>query len=131
RTMVDDDKKWFALIKDFYNASKYKNIMTEDVVAYFNKSLGKDLTPLFDQYLRRTALPTLVLTYNQANNTLTYQWEADEPGFNMPVKIGTPEKPLLLQPTTKPQSLVMQEQYNHDQLTPDPKRYYFLNRITP
>ena len=31
--------------------------MTEDVVAYFNQQTGMNLTPIFDQYLRHTALP--------------------------------------------------------------------------
>src|SRR5262249_48048010 len=59
RSIVDDDTRWFKLLKDFYQHFKYQNIMTEDVVKYFNKELGKDLTPVFDQYLRRTALPVL------------------------------------------------------------------------
>ena len=29
--------------------------MTEDVVAFFNKQTGRNLTPIFDQYLRHAA----------------------------------------------------------------------------
>ena len=31
--------------------------MTEDVVAYFNRKTGMNLTPIFDQYLRHAAIP--------------------------------------------------------------------------
>ena len=39
RSLVDDDKKWFALLHDFFQHFKYRNIMTEDVVQYFNEKL--------------------------------------------------------------------------------------------
>ena len=44
--MVNDDKRWFKLIHDFYQHFKYQNIMTEDVVAYFNQQTGMNLTPI-------------------------------------------------------------------------------------
>ncbi len=50
-------------MRDIYNEFKYKNIMTEDMVAFFNEETGKNWTPIFDQYLRHAALPTLELTF--------------------------------------------------------------------
>ena len=46
-------------VRDVYQQFKYKNIMTEELVAFVNKQVGNDLTPIFDQYLRRANLPTL------------------------------------------------------------------------
>ncbi len=45
-----DDAKWFKLIRDLYDEFKYRNTMTEEIVAFVNKQLGQDLTPIFDQY---------------------------------------------------------------------------------
>ena len=87
RSATNDDKKWFATIHDFFQTFKYKNIMTEDVVTFFNQRLGRDLTPVFNQYLRHTALPTLELMFDDANHTVMYRWKADEPNFAMPVRI--------------------------------------------
>jgi aminopeptidase N len=56
RSAVNDDKKWFALLHDFLQHFKYQDIMTEDVVAYFNQYTKMDLTPIFDQYLRHTGI---------------------------------------------------------------------------
>ena len=50
-------QRWWTLLHDFYQHFKYQNIMTEDVVQYFNQQTGMNLTPIFDQYLRHTALP--------------------------------------------------------------------------
>ena len=65
RSVVNDDPEWFTLIHDFYQHFKYQNIMTEDVVAYFNQQTGMDLTPFFNQYLRHTAIPTLELKFDE------------------------------------------------------------------
>src|SRR6185312_5671264 len=59
RSVINDDKKWFKLIHDMYQHFKYQTIMTEDMVAYFNEKSGMNLTPIFDEYLRHTALPAL------------------------------------------------------------------------
>ena len=55
RSVINNDAKWFALIHGLYQHFKYQNIMTEDVVAYFNQHTGMNLTPIFNQYLRHAA----------------------------------------------------------------------------
>ena len=100
RSVVNDDDRWFRLIHDVFQHFKYQNIMTEDMVRFFNEQLGQDLTPVFDQYLRRTNLPTLELVFNEADGTLAYRWKADERGFAMPIKVGRPAAWEILRPTT-------------------------------
>jgi aminopeptidase N len=84
-----DDAKWWKLIRDLFQHFKYQNIMTEDVVKFVNEQLGQDLTPVFDQYLRRTDLPMLQLTFNDKDGTVAYRWNADERTFAMPIRVGT------------------------------------------
>jgi aminopeptidase N len=100
RSVVDDDKRWWALLRDFYQHFKYQNIMTEDVVAYFNQKTGRDLTPVFDQYLRHTAIPVLELKFDEANSVVSYRWKVDEPKFAMPVRVGTQDHWQVIQATT-------------------------------
>ena len=100
RSVVNDDPKWWKLLRDLYQQFKYRNIMTEDIVRFVNAELGQDLTPVFDQYLRRTALPTLELAFNDKEDTLAYRWKADEPGFAMPVRIGIGGSWQMIHPTT-------------------------------
>ncbi len=59
RNVVNDDHRWWKLLLDFYQHFKYQNIMTEDVIAYFNVHTGMNLTPVFNQYLRHTAILVL------------------------------------------------------------------------
>jgi aminopeptidase N len=88
RSVIDDDAKWFADIHDFYQAFKYKTIMTEDVIAWWNARTGMNLTPFFDEYLRHANLPVLELKFDQAKGTVAYKWDADEPDFAMPIRMG-------------------------------------------
>jgi len=90
RSVVDDDPKWFALIHDYYQQFKYKTILTEDVVAFFNEHTGMDLTPEFNQYLRHAALPVLELRHDPESGHVSYRWQVDEAAFRMPVRVGLP-----------------------------------------
>jgi len=105
RSIVDDDKRWWTLLHDFYQHFKYQNIMTEDVVAYFNQQTGRDLTPIFDQYLRHTALPTLELKFDESNGTVAYRWQVDEPKFAMPVRVSAKNGWQIIQPTSEWQTM--------------------------
>ncbi len=98
RSVVGDDGKWFKLIRDLYDQFRYKNTMTEEIVAFVNKQLGQDLTPIFDQYLRRSALPVLELTFHDAEKLVWYRWNAEERGFAMPIRVGDPLKWQTIQP---------------------------------
>jgi aminopeptidase N len=100
RSVVNDDARWWKLVKDTYQKFKYQNIMTEQMVQFFNTELQRNLTPVFDQYLRRPQLPTLELVVNDADRTLAYRWVADERGFDMPIRIGALGKWQEIFPTT-------------------------------
>jgi len=99
RSVVNDDAKWEKLLRDLYQRFKYQNIRTEDIVRFVNAQLGRNLTPIFDQYLRRAAIPTLELSFRN-DGTLAYRWKADEQNFAMPVRAGAPGKLQILEPTT-------------------------------
>jgi aminopeptidase N len=88
RSVIDDDSRWWPLIYDFYQQFKYRNIMTEDVVTFFNRETGMNLTPIFNQYLRHAKIPALELMFDPTAGTVSYKWRADEPGFTMPVLVG-------------------------------------------
>jgi aminopeptidase N len=105
RSVVNDDPRWFKLIHDLYQHFKYKNIMTEDIVQFFNQKTGKDMTPIFNQHLRHTAIPTLELKFNEGEGTVSYRWKVDEAGFAMPVRVGKKESWQIVQATTDWQTL--------------------------
>ncbi len=104
---VADDARWFQLIHDFYQRFKYKNIMTEDVTAWWQANVNLhrppgrqvDLKAFFDQYLHHAAIPSLELNFNPADGTVSYKWQAQAPGFAMPIQAGDPAHWTTLHPT--------------------------------
>ena len=93
------------MLHDLYQHFKYQNIMTEDMVAYFNEHTGMNLTPIFDQYLRHAAIPTLQLKFDTSEKTVAYRWSVDEASFAMPVRVGTKEHWQTIRPTSEWQSM--------------------------
>jgi aminopeptidase N len=101
RSIVDDDNRWWPLLHDFYQNFKYQNIMTEDIEQFFSEKTGMNLTPVFEQYLHHTAIPTLELKFNDAADSVEYRWKVDEPDFAMPIRVGTKDHWQLIHPTAQ------------------------------
>jgi aminopeptidase N len=105
RSIIDNDASWWTLVHDFYGRFKYQNIITEDVVKFFNLKTGRNLTPIFNQYLRHAALPVLELQFQDSDSSVSYRWKADEEGFAMPVKVGEKGNWQVIRPTAAWQTM--------------------------
>ncbi len=108
RNVIGDDAKWWKLIRDYYQTYKYQIIENKDMVAFFNKHSGKNLTPIFDQYMQYKDLPGLELQIK--DKTLRYRWKADVKTFNMPVKVALKDqKSKFIYPTTEWKEMKLKE----------------------
>lgn len=105
RSVMNDDTKWWALIRETYDTFKYKNILTEDVSTLFTKRFGKDTVPIFNQYLKQTALPELELLFDAPNTKVSYRWKTAEARFAMPVRVGDASAWQTVTPTTSWQTM--------------------------
>jgi aminopeptidase N len=87
RQVINNDSVFRQILrglnKDFY----HKTVDSKDVEAYFSKHSGKDLSKIFDQYLRTIKIP--VLEYKITGRKLSCRWTNCIEGFNMPLEIGT------------------------------------------
>ena len=99
RSVIDNDERWWKLLRDYCKRFKYSNIMTGDLVKFFNEQTGLNLTPIFDQYLRQAALPVLELRFQESDGSVSYRWRAEIKDFAMPVKVGRKMDWQLIQPT--------------------------------
>jgi aminopeptidase N len=98
--VVNDDAKWFALLHDYYQHFKYQTIMTTDMVAFFNQQTGMNLMPIFNEYLRHAAIPTLEMKFNPEGGSVSYRWRAEEPAFAMPIRVGKKDDWQIITPST-------------------------------
>jgi len=99
RHIVNDDAKWWKMLLGYSETHRKKIIDTETVNKYFSKQAGIDLTSIFNQYLRHTAIPVLQLKQN--GKDLEYRWQTDEPNFEMPVDVVIGRKTIRLKATNK------------------------------
>jgi aminopeptidase N len=85
RHVVDDDEIWWALLREYAEHFKHRNIWTTDVINFFNTRLDRDLRPVFEQYLYYPALP--VLQVRSEGGSVSYRWQAGVTDFDMPLKV--------------------------------------------
>jgi hypothetical protein len=108
RNVIDNDSMWFSIFRGIQQRFRYTPVRTEDIEGYFSAVAGKDYTYFFDQYLRHPAIPVLALGFQQDGDRLrvSYKWEADVPGFRMPVKVTLAKDSLgFIYPTTTTQTM--------------------------
>ena len=96
RQIVNDDQKWRTILRGLNSTFYHQTVTTKQIEDYLSKSVGLDLAPFFDQYLRDIRIPTFEYKFN--NNKLSYRWTNCVPGFNMPVKVTLNGKEQWLKP---------------------------------
>jgi aminopeptidase N len=85
RAVINDDAKWRKILRGLNTTFYHQTVTTPQIVNYINQQSGINLTPVFDQYLRYTAIPTLNIRFE--NGKMYAKWTADVKNFNMPVKV--------------------------------------------
>ncbi len=85
RQVIDNDAAFKNILrglgKDFY----HKTVIGREIERYMIQKSGKDLSHIFDQYLRTTNIPEL--QYKKEGDIISYKWTNVVKGFNMPVKL--------------------------------------------
>lgn len=100
RSAVQDDDRFFGMLRGFYNRYKYSTCTTDDFIGFANQYLGRDFTAFFEQYLWHREPPRLEYELTQKGRKLKvrFRWADAAPGFDMPVLAGKPGAYQLLQP---------------------------------
>ncbi|WP_445455043.1 M1 family metallopeptidase [Flavobacterium sp. HNIBRBA15423] len=99
RHVVNNDNKWWDILLKYSNTFKKKIIDTQTVIDFFNKETGRNLTPIFNQYLKYTTIPKLEI--KGYKKRFQYRWVTEEPNFKMPVDIMIGDKKVRLNPTNE------------------------------
>lgn len=75
RRQLNDDEKFFSILKGALDRYARQNISTETFIAYFNEMADRNFQPLFDVYLKEKSPPVLQYSYDSAQSTLKYRWK--------------------------------------------------------
>jgi aminopeptidase N len=102
-----------GLNTDFY----HQTVTSAQIEDYISKKSGKDLSRIFEQYLRTTQIPVLEL--KAEGDKIKFRWTNCVEKFNMPVRLTNGQ---WIQPTTK-ESKIKWEGSSFDGVTVD-KNFY-------
>lgn len=103
RSIINDDEKWWSLLKSFSETFKHKITNTEEVIAFFENGTDVSLTPVFKEYLYYAALPTLQMKKEKGN--IYYRWASSVTDFEMPIDLIIKEKKQRIYPNQNWQKL--------------------------
>ena len=104
RQIVNDDEKWRSILRGLNKTFYHQTVTTKQIEDYASLQVKRDLSKVFDQYLRDIRIP--VLEYTLSKRRIQYRWTNCVAGFDMPVKIVLDnKKEITLYPKTEVQKL--------------------------
>ncbi len=85
RQLAKDDEAWRQVLRGLNSTFYHQTVDSKQIEDFISKNIGRDLSKVFDQYLRNTKIP--VLEYSLEKNKIKYHWSNCIEGFDMPVKV--------------------------------------------
>lgn len=85
RQVINDDEKFRQILRGLNKDFFHQTVTSKQVEEYISQKSGKDLSKIFDQYLRTTQIPVLELKAEAGK--IKFKWTNCMAGFNMPVKL--------------------------------------------
>ena len=97
RQLALDDELWRQTLRGLNKEFYHSTVTTGEIEEYISKSIGMNLSKVFDQYLRDSRVP--VFEYEITNGVLMYRWNNAIDGFDMPLEVIIDGENTLLYPT--------------------------------
>lgn len=117
RQIVNNDEKWRTILRGLNKEFYHQTVTTQQIENYLSQQVGRELKPVFDQYLRDVRIPKL--EYQIKGKMLTYRWSNVVDGFDMPVKVTVNGKEQWLEPTTNWKELKTRKKNADVKVSPD------------
>ncbi len=126
RQLIQDDTVFRKIMIGLNKTFRHSIVTTQNIEQYISNQTGKDLSKIFDQYLRTTRIPVLEYATNpKFPNRLYYRWTNTVPGFQMPVLIE--RKPGIKEEWLVPQAEWQFKNYDGTVSTIKPNRNFYIN----
>lgn len=85
RNIINDDDLFRKILRGLNQHFFHQTVSSTQIEDYISKQSGIDFSPVFEQYLRHTQIPSI--EYKLEGKTFSYRWINCIKGFTMPVKI--------------------------------------------
>jgi len=99
RRIIDNDENWRDILRGLNETFYHQTVTTQDIENYIIQASGKDLAPVFDQYLRDIRIP--ILEYNMTDDGLLVRWNNVVAGFRMPVDLLIDDQMIRIEASTQ------------------------------
>jgi len=103
RQVINDDEKFRQILRGLNSDFYHQTVTSKQVEDYFSQKSGRDLSKIFDQYLRTTQIPTLELKAD--GDKIKFKWTNCIEGFHMPLKLTNGQ---WIYPTTSEQKIKLE-----------------------
>jgi aminopeptidase N len=120
RQVANNDSLWRATLRGLNREFYHQTVHSKQVEQFISKRFGRDLSNVFDQYLRDTRIPTLEYAFRDGR--LTFRWGNAVEGFDLPIDVEINGKETRIFPTTSWKWIDV-ESAELSNLTVDPNYY--------
>lgn len=86
RQLFSSTEEFRLMLRDMNSRWRHSIVSSAQVEAFLSKRAGRDLAPIFDQYLRTTLIP--VFETAPCEGGTQYRYTNVVPGFNLPLRLG-------------------------------------------
>lgn len=110
RQIINNDKKWRSILRGLNKVFYHQTVTSKQIEDYISKQANIDLGKVFDQYLRDIRIPSFEYFIN--DKVLKFRWGNTIKNFDMPLTVNINGKRTELKPTTKWQTIKLNEANN-------------------
>lgn len=127
RQVINSDISFKKILRGLNKEFYHRTINSTDVENYISRQSGKDLSKIFDQYLRTIKIPQLEYKIN--GFSFSYRWTNCIKGFKMPVKISSGGIERWIKPEEKWQTQKMPDWFNERSFSVDKNFYVVVKKV--
>ena len=107
RNSIDDDEKWWKMLKKFAETNRHKIVETKDVITFFSAETGLNLNPYFEQYLKHTSIPTLET--KRIGTKFSFRWKTEVKDFQLPLFFYANKQKVKITPSSEWQTISLKK----------------------
>jgi len=126
RQVINDDSLFRQILRGLNKTFYHQTVTSKQVEEYFSKIAKKDLSKIFDQYLRTKNVP--VLEWKITGDRISYHWANCVKGFNMPVRMADSGSTWLY-PGTEWKSVTGTKDFLDNQMKADRNFYITVKKL--
>jgi aminopeptidase N len=122
RQIMNNDEAFRNMLREMNRRFYHSTVTSKQIESFMSEKAGRDLSKVFDQYLRTTQVPVLQL--KSESDKIKFKWTNCVAGFNMPVKLTNGQ---WIYPTTSEQKIKSSSK-NFKDVGVDPNFYVNVKR---